>query len=540
MLSFDQALTAAGQLVFFGFDGCSLNSHARRAIEELHLGNVILFTRNYQNPQQFSALIHQLQQKALKHNGAPLFVAADQEGGSVMRTIGGATWYPGPMATRAAGRGPALAQEVGSGIGAEMARMGLNFALAPLADLADNPDSAHIGSRSYGADPTACAPYLEAFVQGMQRHVIATAKHFPSIGGSRVDLHLELGRNLQSAEHLKQVEMAPVRAAVRAGVAAVMTSHEVYPALEDFPGTLSPVILQQYLRQECGFQGLIVSDCMEMKALCQRVPAPEACVRAVQAGVDLLLICHTENVQAACVQELARAIQDGRISQSRLDQSLARIQSAKQALNCAPCDPHPETDPVFIRGRALTEDVCKRALTADGDASVFRCRPDQRFLLIAPPPAALTMADEAQRSHDLCSAVAQAFPAAECVGFSFPLCPEELESIRVLLRSGHYEKVLFATYNLHTDPGQQALADAVFSSGLPVGAIALRTPYDARWFGPAQGSLFCYEYTPAMIAAVLALMRGEISCTGRLPEDVASILERERERFHVQKNDGLH
>ena len=116
----------------------------------------------------------------------------------------------------------------------------------------------------------------------------------------------------------------------------------------------------------------------------------------------------------------------------------------------------------------------------------------------------------------------------------------ELESIRVLLRSGHYEKVLFATYNLHTDPGQQALADAVFSAGLPVGAIALRTPYDARWFGPAQSSLFCYEYTPAMIAAVLALMRGEISCTGRLPEDVATILEREKERFHVQKNDGLH
>ncbi len=513
----------AGQLIFFGFDGYTVTPHARRAIRELHLGNVILFARNYRDPQQFFALIQQLQQEALEANGAPLFVAADQEGGSITRLTGGATWFPGPMATRAAG-GPQLAGQIGEGIGAEMAALGLNFDLAPLVDLANDPDSAHIGSRSYGAEPAACAPYAAAFLQGAQRHVLACAKHFPSIGGSHVDLHLQLGRNDSPLARLEACEMAPVRAAVGAGVAAVMTSHEVYPAVEDCPGTLSPALLTGWLRGRFGFDGLVVSDCMEMRALAQRVPTPEGCVRAVQAGADLLLVCHTEQTQAQAVQALAQAVQSGRLPLARFEDALARVRRYKQKLALPAACPRPGADPLFAQNRALARRVCEGALTCQGRAEVFRCAPDERFLLLAPPPAARTLADECQGPQGLAARVAEAFPAARCIEYPLPLDGPALARLKEALAEGGYTKVLAATYDAHAGEGQRQLLQAAFAQSAPVGAIALRSPYDARWYGPATARLFAYEYTPPMVDALVRLLRGELKPAGALPPDVAALL----------------
>lgn len=539
---YEQALRQAGQMIFFGFDGYSVNRHALHAIQHTHLGNVILFARNYQNPGQFFALIRQLQHLAAQANGAPLFTAADQEGGCVTRMTSGVTWFPGPMATRAAAGQPQLAQQVGEAIGQEMACMGLNMALAPVADLADDPDSAHIGSRSYGAAPQACAPFLRAFIQGAQRHVIATAKHFPSIGGSRVDLHLALGQNSRSPAQLAAWEMAPVRAAVEAGVHAVMTSHEVYTGVENCPGTLSPILLGTFLRRQLGFRGLIISDCMEMQALCRRVPAPQACVRAVQAGVDLLLICHTEQVQDACAHALAQAICDGVIPRARVEEALGRIAAFKARLVLPTACPSPQADPLFARNRTLAQDICQRALTLSGDPELLRCRPDERFLLLAPPPAASTQADELNRAHGLCEAVQAAFPHAVCTEYPYPLAEEDLPRALAQLGRGPFEKILIATYNLHTDPGQQALLRAVQAAGPPVCAIALRTPYDARWYDTAAAQLFAYDYIPPAVHAIVRAMRGAQPCTGVLPADVQAVLLREKERStgHVPTDDVLH
>ena len=515
----------AGQLIFFGFDGYTVTPHARRAIRELHLGNVILFARNYRDPQQFFSLIRELQHEALLANGAPLFVAADQEGGSITRLTSGVTWFPGPMATRAAG-GPALAGQVGEGIGAEMAALGLNFDLAPLVDLANDPDSAHVGSRSYGAHPTACAPYAAAFLRGAQRHVLACAKHFPSIGGSHVDLHLQLGRNDSPLPRLEACEMAPVRAAIQAGVAAVMTSHEVYPAVEDCPGTLSPILLTSWLRGRLGFDGLIVSDCMEMRALAQRVPTPEGCVRAVQAGADLLLVCHTEQTQAQAVQALTQAVLSGRLSSARFEDALTRIQRYKQTLALPAACPEPVTNPLFAQNQALARRICEGALTCQGQAEVFRCAPGEHFLLLAPPPAARTMADERQGPEGLAAWVAAAFPRARCIEYPLPLTPQALGRVRAALDEGGYTKVLVGTYDAHGDEGQRELLQIAFAQNAPVGAIALRSPFDARWYGPAAARLFASEYTPPMVAALVRLLQGESACTGTLPPDVAGLLQK--------------
>ena len=523
---YEDLLRKAGQLIFFGFDGDTLNDHARRAIREYHLGNVILFTRNYRNPEQFYSLIQELQREAMAANGAPLLIAIDQEGGSVVRMMHDATWFPGPMATRVAG-GPELARRLGEGAGGEMAAFGLNLNLAPVMNLASNPDSPHAGARCWGATPDAGAPWAEEYIKGMQEYVHATGKHFPSIGNSSVDLHTSLGCNNHTREHIEAFEMGSIRHAIRAGVRVVMSSHEMYPAVDEGPATLSSKMITGYLKEQYQFGGAVISDCMEMKALAQSVPTPEACVRAIQAGVDMLLICHTEQTQIASVKALAQAIADERLPMARLAQALERIDALKRNLSFPEGCPAPATDPLFTENRALVQKVCEAALTESGNPSVFSCDPEENFLLLAPPPVALTMVDEQIGAAHLAAAVKEVFPNACCVEYPLPLAPETVSQLRKEMENGPYSKILIGTYNAHTDPGQIQLLEAAYESGKATGAIALRTPYDARWFAQADASLLTYEYTPPMVSALIRRMKGEITCHGKLPDDVNAVLKGE-------------
>ena len=145
------------------------------------------------------------------------------------------------------------------------------------------------------------------------------------------------------------------------------------------------------------------------------------------------------------------------------------------------------------------------------------------------------MADETQGAHSLCAAAQRAFPQAECVEYAFPLSEQELAQLRARIARGGYSKILVATYNLHADSRQQMLLRAALSADVPVCAIALRTPYDARWYEGCRAWMLAYEYTPPMTQAVVAALRGEISCTGALPDDAARVLQRERRDLSCPK-----
>lgn len=508
-----------GQLLFFGFDGPFMCDHARRAIREKHIGNVILFSRNFRNPEQLFSLIQELQKEAMEANGIPLFVAADQEGGQITRFTNGLTWFNGEMATRAAG-GPDLAEKVGEGIGAEMASMGLNFNLAPVVDLANNPKSPHIGSRSYGDTPDAIVEYAQAYIKGAQRHVIATAKHFPSIGGSEADLHLSLSRNSRSRDVLLKYELAPVSVLAKGGVKCIMTSHEIYTALDSKPGTLSTQILQGLLRNSYGYQNLIISDCMEMKALADHYGTPEGCVRAVQAGVDLLLVCHTEAVQHASADALFTALQSGRITRERLDRSVERILREKRRIDItsflsSKC-PDTQNNELFSRNRALADKIAEKAITAIGRQNFFHTGEDERFLFIAPTPAAVTMLDEKDGAFSAAGAIKKAFPNAVCAEYSSNLDKREAEELKGIFQ-GDYNRIFFCTYNAHLNQNQQELLQCALSSGKQVGVIALRNPFDMQFCIGASAVLLTYEYTPTTIRALVRLFQGRIVPQGRLP-----------------------
>ena len=317
-----------GQMLLFGWQ---TDTQAAALIDDLHVGGVVLMGRNIQPPGQMKATIDDLQNRAKANGLPPLFVAVDQEGGRVQRL--GPPHYVKRAAAREIGQSSLeLARAAAQEIGAELRELGFNWDFAPVLDVDSNPQNPVIGDRSYGIDPEKVAALGVAAMRGFQEDagVLACGKHFPGHGDTDTDSHFALPRITHDLAHLEAVELVPFQAAIAAGIAAVMTSHILFPALDPtLPATLSPAILTGLLRQKLGFGGLIITDDLEMKGVADGWGAAEAAVLAVEAGADILLCCHKWETQKAIQAALLAAVVNGRIAEGRLDKSLARIAAAK-------------------------------------------------------------------------------------------------------------------------------------------------------------------------------------------------------------------
>ena len=283
---------------------------------------MILFGRNVESPEQVLELTRSIKRRAARS----VFVSIDQEGGRVSRLRAGFSVLP---AMRVVGRlaDETLAGQVGTLLGRELSAVGVDVNFAPVVDVDTNPENPVIGERAFGSDPNLVARLGGAFVRGQQRAgVAACAKHFPGHGDTQHDSHLMLPRLSHDWERLQRVELVPFRKAVREGVAAIMTAHVVFEPLdEDYPATLSTRVLEPLLRRELAFEGVVFSDDMEMKAIADRFPIGEAAVRAVEAGVDQLLVCHTADTAHEMISAVARAVERGELSLARLERAAQRV-----------------------------------------------------------------------------------------------------------------------------------------------------------------------------------------------------------------------
>ncbi|MBV9852749.1 MAG: beta-N-acetylhexosaminidase [Armatimonadetes bacterium] len=324
-----------GQMLLLGWQGAGaqgVNAQAAALVDELAAGGVIVFTRNVGTPEELRETITSLQARSLALGAPPLFVAVDQEGGRVSRL--GPPHFFRPPSAREVGRtgDPGEARAAARAIAGQLRPLGLNWDFAPVLDVNNNPRNPVIGDRSYGDDPQLVAAMGIAAVRGFQEDggILACGKHFPGHGDTDTDSHLALPRIAHGRDRLGQVELVPFRAAIAAGLAAIMTAHILFPALDPaLPATLSPRILTGLLREELDFQGLIITDCLEMQGVARGWGTPEAGMLAVEAGADILLCCHTWETQCALRDALVRAVRDGRISEARIDESVARIAAAK-------------------------------------------------------------------------------------------------------------------------------------------------------------------------------------------------------------------
>ena len=322
-----------GQMLLLGWQ---TDAHADALVSEFAAGGVILMGRNIGTPTETSAQIAHLQALARQQELPPLFVAVDQEGGRVQRL--GPPHYvrrPSQREIGASADAAALARQTAFSIGSELKSLGFNWDFAPVLDVDSNPQNPVISDRSYSADPATVAALGVAAIDGFQTdaRILACGKHFPGHGDTETDSHFALPTIRRSRAALNAVETVPFRAAVAAGLAAIMTAHILFPALDpDLPATLSPAILTGLLRQELGFDGLIITDDLEMRGVADRWGAPEAAVLAILAGADILLCCHEWKTQRAIHAALTAAVGTGRLTESRLDQSLTRIAAAKAKL----------------------------------------------------------------------------------------------------------------------------------------------------------------------------------------------------------------
>lgn len=323
-----------GQLLIGSLAGTTISPELRSLAREFELGGITLFKRNIEAPEQVAELSHDLQGLGRE---LPLWVAVDQEGGRVARLKAPFTEWP-PMATLGRSADAGLAMRFAAALAVELKAVGVTLDFAPVLDIHTNPDNPIIGDRALAADADAVARLGVAIIRGLQDNgVAACGKHFPGHGDTSVDSHLALPLVEHPPDRIRRVECVPFREAARANVAFMMTAHLLVPSLDDErPATLSPRIVA-ILRDELRYGGVILSDDLEMKAIANTYAVPDAAVQAIAAGCDGVLICSGDvETQAATLEALVHATEDGRIPYTRLDDALARLRRAKERFLAQP------------------------------------------------------------------------------------------------------------------------------------------------------------------------------------------------------------
>ncbi len=313
-------------LVLAGFEGTQAHCEEVESLAELGVGGFILFARNVASPLQVHGLLSDLGSLCA---GRDLLLAVDQEGGRVARLRSPLTEWP-PMATLGAHNDEALAEQVGRAMGVELLSLGFNVNFAPVLDVRCEDTTIAIGDRSLGEQPERVAQLGSALAIGLQSAgIMACAKHFPGHGHVAEDSHHELPVCPLGEQELRRDHIAPFAAALQAGVASFMTAHVVYPALDSSqPATLSPRILEQLLREEMGFQGVLFTDDLGMGAITNNGTVGAAAVAAIRAGADGLLVCrHLDAVRDVLAELRTTADADPGFAR-RCEQSLSRIAAA--------------------------------------------------------------------------------------------------------------------------------------------------------------------------------------------------------------------
>ena len=511
------------------FRGTTVPAWLRQRLADAPAAGVTLFRAgNTRSPAQVRKLTSEVQAAARSRHGAaddpPLMIAADQEGGQLLALGDGFTPFAGPMAIGATGDAE-LAERVGRAIGRELRAVGVNVDYAPVLDVASNPGNPSLGIRSFGDDPAEVARLGAAWLTGLQSAgVAATGKHFPGAGGLVADTHHQLGVIDRSPADLEAVELAPFRAALDAGVRLVMSGHFAVPALTGSatqPSTLSRRMMTGLLRDELGFDGVSITDALDMQAIPQGAAQARAVVEALEAGVDLLLTTVDRRAQQRIEWALRRAAEVDMLDADEARRSSMRVRALRTWLGGFE---DPSLDVVGTAAhQALARELAARSLTlVRDDARVLPLRPaaGARIGAIMPAPRDLTPADTSSFVTPSLAAALRAFhPEVDEVVTSHPPTPTEIAAIRT--RARDWDVVVVGTLSATPGSAQAELVDAVLASDRPVVTVALRTPWDLAAYPGAGTHVATYSILRESMDALAAALFGAAEFPGRLPVRLA-------------------
>jgi beta-N-acetylhexosaminidase len=439
----------------------------------------------------------------------PLLLATDQEGGQLNALGEGFTQFAGPMAIGASGDVD-LAERVGRAIGTELRAVGVNVNYAPVADVATNPANPSLGIRSFGDEPATVARFAAAWLRGLQSAGVAgTAKHFPGKGEGSVDTHVALDAVERSREELEAVELVPFRALVDEGVRLVMSGHFAVPAVTGnatLPSTLSRRLMHELLRDELGFDGVSITDALDMGALPQDARQAIDVVAALQAGVDLLLATPDRRAQRRIESALARAAAVELLDPAIAAASTNRVRALRRWLRDL-------EDPAFevigsSEHRALARELAERSLTLvrdDAHVLPLRVGTGARIGAIMPSPLDLTPADTSSYVvPSLAAALRSHHREVDEVVTSHPPTGGEIAALRD--RAAAWDAIVVGTISAVAGSPQAELVEALAALGKPLVTVALRTPWDLAAYPRVATHVCTYSiYRESMDALAAAL-----------------------------------
>ncbi|MEA2675195.1 MAG: beta-N-acetylhexosaminidase [Chloroflexota bacterium] len=522
--------------LMLAFNGTTVPAWLRARLSSAPAAGITLFrARNVRSPRQLRRLATGLQSAASARPGSvvlPLLIAADQEGGQFLALGDGWTPFAGAMAIGATGDS-GLAERVGAAIGRELRATGVNVAYAPVLDVAGSPDNPSLGIRSFGDDPAAVARLGTAWLAGVQSAgVAATGKHFPGAGSTGVDTHHALAVAERTRADVEAEELVPFREAIASGVRLVMSGHFAAPGLTGsraLPSTLSGRVMGELLRDELGFDGVSITDALDMGALAQGASQAVDVLAALEAGVDLLLATADRVAQRRIESTLLRASEVQLLDPERSRRSAARVAALRRWVGGF-------DDPgIAVVGSsehaALARELAARSLTLVRDAGSLlplRLAPDARVLAIMPAPRDLTPADTSSFvTPTLAAALRAHHPHVDEVVTEFPPTSAEIASLRE--RAAGYDLVIAGTITATAGSTQADLVRALASTGVPLVTVALRTPWDLAAYPEAGTHVCTYSILRESMDALAAALFGRTTGAafpGRLPVRIAGIAER--------------
>ncbi len=524
----DPALDLAGVRFLRTFDGTEPSPGILAAIAEGRASGVTLFrARNVGSPAQVRELCARLQ-AARPAGDPPLVIGLDQEGGQLQAVGDGATAWPGNLALGAT-RSPDLAARAGRAIGAEAAAMGATLVFAPVCDLLYPVSATPLGTRSFGSDAALVGRLVGAMTRGLQEAgVAAVLKHFPGHGAAEGDSHLATPIVRRTGAELRARDLRPFMAGIAAQAAAVLPGHLAVPALaggSPIPATISRAILEDVLRGELGFTGITVSDAMDMGGAGGAERLSETLVAAAEAGMDLFVMAHAQEVEEAAFVAFVAAVGAGRLDRARLVLARERILAARRALRA----PDGSQPPIEVVGcadhRALAREIAEASVTLvrdPGGCLPLRLGADSRVALVAPVPVDLT---PAETSSYLRLGLAQALRerGIRVDELVTPLDPTPAQARALAAAVATHDLAIVGMFDAVSFPGQATLVEEVVAAagpGRPCVAVALRTPYDAALGRRGVAAVCTYGIQAPQMEALADALLGRIPFAGRLPVEL--------------------
>ncbi len=508
-----------GQVVICGFYGTTPSKEIETLIRKYHLGNVILFKRNIENPEQLKELTFSLQEMSK----IPLSIAVDQEGGIVTRLTEPFTTFPGNMAT-AATQDVHNAYLTGLIMAKEMRAVGINWDLAPVVDINDLPQNPGIGVRSYSDDPEIIARFASEFVKGLHDgKVAACAKHFPGKGHSAKDAHLEMPTVDRDMKTLEKIELYPYGELMKVGIDSIMPSHVYYPALceeKNLPATLSKNVMTDLLKNKMGFKGVNVTDDLEMGGITNSLSGSEAAWISFKNGADVVMMCHTFEEQVKTFEKIKEKVLDGSISIEKLNDSVRRVLEMKMNVGLFDGLLAIENEIGDESSLEIAKDIARKSITlCKNESGLVKKIMENPLMIVFPTSMALVKVEESEKQKVLeIERVLKKhshFPVTS-VGISPKPTKNEIKEVISKVREFN-GNVLLCTLNAHIVSEERELVkEMVLLKPDKILVVALRNPYDCFLKG-VKNSVALYNYSPLSQRVFAEMLVNGENFTGKLP-----------------------